>query len=329
MRRWIVPAAVVGGAAFWWWRENAPVNVVGWWRGVPVLRTPEARFINLPGYPFAPHYIEIDGLRMHYVDEGQGEVVLMLHGEPTWSYLYRKMIPLFVNAGYRALAPDLIGFGKSDKLGTRTPYTYQQHMDWLGAWVEALDLHNITLICQDWGSLLGLRMVGEQPERFARVVVANGMLPTGKEAPPPFLIWQAFSQYAPVLPVGGIVQVGTATTVPPEVLKAYSAPFPNERYKAAARAFPALVPTTPDDPAAPANKKAWEGLRQFEKPFLTVFGAGDPIMRGADRYFQKLVPGAQGQPHTILDHAGHFIQEDQGEELARAALAFMQANPLR
>jgi haloalkane dehalogenase len=329
-----IGAAAAGGAGFllWRWLQQREQNVVGTANGVSVLRTPESRFDDLPGYAFAPHYVELDGLRLHYVDEGPiaGNVVLMLHGEPSWSYLYRKMIPLFTAAGYRAVAPDLIGFGKSDKLADRSAYTYQRHVDWIEKWLQSLDLNDITLVCQDWGALIGLRLVAEHPERFARVVLANGALPTGDdEMPAVFRAWLAFSQWVPLLPIGQILQMGTQTRLSRATIDAYKAPFPGEVYKAGARVFPALVPTRPDDPAAPANRAAWEALQQFEKPFLTAFGDSDPIMRGADLVFQDRIPGAQGQPHTTIRGAGHFIQEDKGEELAQVVLDFIVANDVK
>jgi haloalkane dehalogenase len=296
--------------------------------GVKVLRTPDSRFENLTDYPFEPHYVDVGGLRMHHVDEGprDGQVVLMLHGEPSWSYLYRKMIPLFTAAGYRAIAPDLIGFGKSDKLAATSAYTYQRHVDWTWDWLQSLDLHEITLVCQDWGSLIGLRLVAEHPERFARVVLANGALPTGdQELTEGFKRWLMFSRRSPVLPIRTILQMGSKTQLGMEVLEAYKAPFPGEAYKAGARIFPALVPIRPDDPAAPANRRAWRSLMRFDKPFLTAFGDSDPVTRGGERAFQRLVPGAKGQPHTMIQGAGHFIQEDKGEELAQIVLDFMAA----
>ena len=293
-----------------------------------VLRTPDERFANLPGYSFAPHYAVLaGGLRVHFVDEGPRHAapVLMLHGEPSWSYLYRKMIPPLVAAGHRAVAPDLIGFGRSDKPVRRQDYTYQRHVDWMRAVIEALDLRRVTLVCQDWGGLIGLRLVAEHPERFARVVAANTFLPTGdRPAGPAFLAWQKYSQETPELPVGRIVQTGCVTELPAEVIAAYDAPFPDERHKTGARRFPLLVPTSPGDPAAPANRRAWEALRRWEKPFLTAFGDSDPITRGADVLLREAIPGTRGQPHTTLERAGHFLQEDQGEELARVVVDFVR-----
>ncbi len=297
-----------------------------------VLRTPESRFDNLPDFPFAPHYLELPSgeggtLRMHYVDEGprQAETVLMLHGEPSWSFLYRKVIRAVHDGGLRAVAPDLIGFGRSDKPAARKDYTYQRHVDWVWAFIEALDLRGVTLLCQDWGGLIGLRLVAEHPERFARVVAANTSLPTGDRTPPEaFLQWQRHSQTSPTFEVGRIVQSGCARPLPPEVVSAYDAPFPDETYKAGARMFPLLVPSSPDDPASPASRKAWEALSRFDKPFLTMFGDSDPITRGMEKVFQRKVPGAAGQPHALLPKAGHFLQEDVGEELGQAVLAFIR-----
>lgn len=297
-----------------------------------VLRTPDERFANLPGYPFAPHYVEVDDteggkLRMHYVDEGPRDapVVLLLHGEPTWSYLYRKMITIIVAAGLRAVAPDLIGFGRSDKPAERGDYTYQRHVDWLRSAAQQLQLRDITLVCQDWGGLLGLRLVGEHPDWFARVVAANTMLPTGDHDPgPAFLAWQQFSQNTPVFAVGRIVAGGCAITPDEAVIAAYDAPFPDESYKSGARQFPLLVPTKPDDPAAPANRKAWETLSQFRKPFLTAFSDKDAITRAASPVLRKLIPGCEGQPHTTIENGGHFLQEDQGEKLAQVVVDFIK-----
>lgn len=295
------------------------------------LRTPDEHFENLPGYNFAPHYLEVpDGeggkLRVHYIDEGPSDAspVLMLHGEPSWCYLYRKMVPVITAAGLRAIAPDLPGFGRSDKPSKRTDYTYQRHVDWMTAFIEAIDLQNATLVGQDWGGLIGLRLVAENPDRFARVVAANTFLPTGDmPAGEAFLRWQQFSQEAPVFHIGGIVKGGCATQLTPEVIEAYNAPFPDDSYKEGARQFPLLVPTKPDDPASEANRAAWQVLGKWEKPFLTAFSDSDPITRGGDRAFQSMVPGTKGQPHTTIVGGGHFLQEDKGEELARVVVDFI------
>jgi len=297
---------------------------------VKILRTPDERFANLPGYSFAPNYVEVDGLRVHYVDEGPrgAAPVLMLHGEPSWSYLYRHMIPIVAAAGHRVVAPDLVGFGRSDKPAAREDYSYQRHVDWLRGTIEALDLREITLVCQDWGGLLGLRVVAEHPERFARVVAANTALPTGEGSPSAgFDAWRTFSQAVPELPVGRILQGGTTTDLPAEVMAAYDAPFPDEAYKAGARAFPMLVPTSPDDPAGPANRRAWAALRRFERPFLTAFSDKDPVLGGLAGPFQEGIPGARGRAHPTILGAGHFLQEDRGPELARVVLDFVLSTP--
>ncbi len=291
-----------------------------------VLQTPDERFRDLPGWTFPPRYVHVGGLRIHYVDEGPAGAppVLLLHGEPSWSYLYRTMIPPIAAAGFRAIAPDLVGFGRSDKPARRRDYTYARHVAWLRGFIEALDLRGTTLICQDWGGLIGLRLAAENEARFARIVAANTALPTGDDPPGrAFRLWRLFSQLAPRLPIGRIVGAGCATKLTPEVTAAYDAPFPSERYKAGARQFPVLVPTSPDDPAAAANRWAWALLARWEKPFLTAFSDGDPITRGAERPMQDRIPGARGQPHTIIRGAGHFLQEDRGEELARVAIAFI------
>ena len=291
-----------------------------------ILRTPDERFENLPGYDFAPHYVEVDGLRIHYVDEGSGPTVLCMHGEPSWSYLYRHMIPVLVNGGCRAVAPDLVGFGKSDKPSERTDYTYAKHVAWMSAWLEALDLTDITLVCQDWGALIGLRLAAAYPHRFARLVVANGGLPTGdQKATEAFFNWQKFSQETPVFPVGGIINGGCTSDLSPEVIAGYDAPFPEEEFKAGARQFPLLVPTSPDDPEAPANRDAWKVLESFTKPVLTAFSDSDAITRGGYRVFQERVPGAKGQPHTTIVGGGHFLQEDKGPELANVVVDFIRS----
>ncbi|QQS45703.1 MAG: haloalkane dehalogenase [Acidobacteriota bacterium] len=294
------------------------------------LRTPDDRYKGLPDFPYAPHYVEVEyrgtRLRMHYVDEGDStaDPVLMLHGEPSWSFLYRKMIPIIRDAGHRCLAPDLIGFGRSDKLARREDYTYQFHVDVVTAFIEALDLGNITLVCQDWGGLIGLRIAAEHPDRFARIVAANTFLPTGDQKPSEgFLRWQHYSQTVENFHVGGIIRGGCVTELSPEVITAYNAPFPDDSYKAGARQFPVLVPTRPDDPASEPNRRAWEVLKTWRKPFLTAFSDQDPVTAGADKILQKLIPGCAGQPHTTITGGGHFLQEDKGEELARVVVEFI------
>jgi haloalkane dehalogenase len=291
-----------------------------------ILRTPDERFANLPGFTYEPHYVEVNGLRVHYVDEGPRDAapVLLLHGEPSWCYLYRKMIPIITAAGHRAVAPDLIGFGRSDKLPKREDYTYQFHVDVMTAFVESVDLQGITLFGQDWGGLIGLRVAAENPDRFARIVVANTGLPTGDQPMSEgFMRWREYSQTVENFHVGGIINGGCVSDLPPEAIAAYNAPFPDDSYKAGARQFPVLVPISPDDPAAAANRKAWQVLAQWTKPLLTAFSDSDAVTRGGERVFQKLVPGAAGQPHVTIKGAGHFLQEDKGEELAEVVVDFI------
>jgi haloalkane dehalogenase len=306
---------------------RAALTDTAWQVGrLEVIRTPEARFANLPGYNFTPRYVEVQGLRLHYLDEGPPNAppVLLLHGEPSWSYLYRKMIPLLTAAGQRVIAPDFIGFGRSDKLVRREDYSYKLHVDVLASLLRQLDLRDVTLVCQDWGGLVGLRVAAENPDRFARIVAANTGLPTG-DTPPgeAFMRWQQFSQTDKDFNIGGLLKQASRTAMSPEVVAAYNAPFPDDRYKAGARQFPLLVPTKPDDPAAAANRKAWEVLRRWEKPFLTAFSDGDAITRGGELVFQNTVPGAKGQPHATIKGAGHFLQEDKGEELAKVVVDFI------
>jgi haloalkane dehalogenase len=294
-----------------------------------ILRTPDERFAALPGYAFSPHYLDVGGgLRMHHVDEGPSGAapILLLHGEPSWSYLYRTMIPRLASAGHRVIAPDLIGFGRSDKPGDRTEYTYQRHVDWVRALLSGLELERITLVCQDWGGLIGLRLAAEEEHRFARIVAANTFLPTGDQPlPGAFYKWREFSQTTPVFEAGKIVARGCRREVPPEVVAAYDAPFPDESFKEGARQFPTLVPASPDDPASLPNRQAWQTLSSWRKPFLTAFSDEDPITRGGDLLLQAMIPGAAGQPHHTVRGAGHFLQEDAGPELAEVVLAFIAA----
>lgn len=292
-----------------------------------VLRTPDARFLNLPGYDFDSHYVKIDSLRMHYLDEGpaDGPVVLLLHGEPSWSYLYRKMVAPIADAGCRVIAPDLIGFGKSDKPTAQGDYSYAGHVDWMRQFIETLDLKDISLFCQDWGSLIGLRVAAENQRRFARIAVGNGGLPTGdREFPRAFRIWRAFARWSPWFPIGRIIQAGTITELSKTEIAAYDAPFPSARYKAGARAFPMLVPTEADNVASDDNRRAWKSLKQFQKPFLTTFSNRDSITRGGERNFHERVPGARNQPHVKIRNAGHFLQEDKPAELAEVLIRFVK-----
>jgi len=293
-----------------------------------ILRTPDERFQNLPDYPFAPHYVDVDDMRMHYVDEGSPDAdpVLLLHGEPSWSFLYRHMIPPIVGANLRAIAPDLIGFGKSDKPTAQGDYSYERHVAWMKRLLEIQDLRNITLVCHDWGSLIGLRLAAENEERFDRIVLTNGGLPTGDgKIPAIFRIWRAFARFSPWFPIGRIVQAGTVSELSPDIVAAYDAPFPDATYKAGTRAFPKLVPTTPQDPAAPANRAAWQVFDGWQKPFLTAFSNRDPITRGLDKAFVDRVPGAKHQPHTNIKNAGHFLQEEKGPELASVVIDFVKS----
>ncbi|MGI2036503.1 haloalkane dehalogenase [Shewanella frigidimarina] len=298
------------------------------------LRTDDSFFVNLPDYHFTAHYLTVedteDGeLRVHYLDEGPQDAapILLLHGEPTWSFLYRKMIPILVKAGHRVIAPDLIGFGRSDKPTKRLDYTYQRHVDWIKSVMLQLNLTDITLVCQDWGGLIGLRLAAEESERFARIVCANTMLPTGDHEPgEAFTKWRQFSQDVEIFPTGSLINSACVSTLTPEVIAAYDAPFPDERYKAGARQFPLLVPITPDDPAADKNRAAWKVLCQWQKPFLTAFSDSDPITAGGDALMQKLIPGTKGQKHTTIVAVGHFLQEDKGEVLADVVVNFIADN---
>jgi len=336
---------------------------------VEFVRTPDDRFRDLPGWPYAPHYASVpdgDGgaLRMHYVDEGPRSAapILCLHGQPTWSYLYRKMIPVLSAAGHRVVAPDLVGFGRSDKPLRTEDYSYARHVAWLRALVESLDLRRITMICQDWGGLLGLRVVAEVPERFARVVASNTALPDARGIPdsaapalralyaalpvpqtmgevakgfassgqggaPPFMYWQKHCAESPRFTPQDVMRAMGGANLSAAEIDAYAAPFPSERFQAGARRFPALVPILPDDPAVPDNRRAWQALGWFEKPFLTAYTDGDPVTAGQHARMQEEIPGAKSQPHTTIRGAGHFVQEDAGEELARIALEFIARTP--
>jgi haloalkane dehalogenase len=296
-----------------------------------ILRTPDDSFRDLPECPFKTNYTEIPGgegseLRIHYIDEGpvDAEPVLLMHGEPSWSYLYRKMIPIIIDAGYRAIAPDLVGFGRSDKPADRGDYTYQRHVDWMQTWLNKMGLHRITLVCQDWGGLIGLRLVAQNPDRFSRVVAANTGLPTGDHPmSDAFLSWRKYSMEVPDFNVGAIINTGCKVPLTEAVIAAYNAPFPDDTYKEGARVFPLLVPITSDDPAALANRQAWNVLSRFEKPFITLFSDSDPITRGGERMFQSRIPGARDQPHTVIKGGGHFLQEDCGAEFAGLIVRFI------
>lgn len=287
-----------------------------------VLRTPDERFSQLADWPYAPNYLEIEDaggtrLRLHYVDEGprDGAIVLLMHGEPSWSYLYRRIIAALAAKGYRVIAPDLIGFGRSDKPAARTDYTYERHVAWMSQWLGKLDLKNVTLFCQDWGGLIGLRLVAAFPERFAGLVVANTALPVGTGWSEGFKAWLEFSQSVPQMPIGTIVSGGTARKLSADEIAAYDAPFPDETYKEGARQFPVLVPITPDHASVAENKAAWSALERFGRPVVTAFSDGDPVTVGGEAIFQSRMPGAKGQPHVTLK-GGHFLQEDCPDDIA-------------
>lgn len=288
-----------------------------------VLRTPDSRFRDLPDFPFQPQYIDVcdaDGtrLRIAAIDEGPRDAgpVLLMHGEPSWSFLYRRIIAKLAAVGHRVVAPDLVGFGRSDKLREPADYTYERQVRWMSDWLVAMRLENITFFGQDWGGLIGLRLVAAHPERFARIVVANTGLPTGEGFSDAFNRWLEFSQNAPVLPISDIIAMGCQRTLSDAERAAYDAPFPDESYKAGARCFPALVPVTPQHASVAENKVAWKVLESFTRPCLTAFSDADPITRGGERLFQERVPGAKGQPHMTIRNAGHFLQEDQPDEIA-------------
>lgn len=302
-----------------------------------VLRTPDDRFGDLPDFPYEPHYAKVttpddagaDPIRVAYIDEGPADAdpVLLMHGEPSWSFLYRHMIPVLVGRGHRVVAPDLVGFGRSDKPAAQSDYTYRRHVEWMRQLVvEHLDLHDATFFGQDWGGLVGLRIVTGAPERFARLVVANTGLPEGTgRVTEAFLAWQKFSQETGDFPVGAIISGGCATKITPEVVAAYDAPFPDDSYKAGARIFPSLVPTTADDPGGIDNRAAWQVLESFDRPVLCAFSDQDPITRGGAKPFLERIPGAAGRPHTTIEGGGHFLQEDKGAELAVVIADFVDA----
>lgn len=288
------------------------------------LRTPDDRFENLPDFPFVPHYVAVDGIRLHYVEEGEGNPILCLHGEPSWSFLYRKMIPTLSCTG-RAIAVDLPGFGRSDKPSKADDYTYALHASALQGFIETLDLRDITLVCQDWGGLLGLPLAMKNQDCFARLVIMNTGLPT-RDTPMPegFLQWREMSAQLVAADVGQILQMGTNTTLSDKILDAYRAPFPDNTFKEGAIKFPYLVPTSADDEAEPFMRDAIEQLGKWTKPALVMFSDGDPITKGGDRWFRSLIPSAKDEPEIIIHGAGHFLQEDRGEEIAKHIVAFLE-----
>lgn len=296
-----------------------------------VLRTPDAAFDRLVDYPFAPNYREVAAadtpkLRLHYVDEGPLDAapILLLHGEPTWSYLYRKFVPPLAAKGHRVLAPDLIGFGKSDKPAERADYSYERHVAWMSDWLTQMDLNGITLFCQDWGGLIGLRLVAAFPDRFARLVISNTFLPTGESIGPAFDAWRNFSQATPEFKAGRIVDGGSVRDLTSAEIAAYDAPYPDENYQAGARQFPMLVPVTPDHASVSENRAAWAVLEAFEKPVITCFGDQDKVLGHLDSEIQRRIPGAKGQLHCRIA-AGHFCQEDQPDGLVGLMLKFLSS----
>lgn len=318
------------------------------WTTAETIRTPDARFENLADYPFSPNYMDVEGYRIHYVDEGpqDGELILLMHGQPSWSYLYRHMIPLLTGAGYRVIAPDLVGFGKSDKPLKQTDHSYQMHVDVMTAFAGQLDLQNVTLFAQDWGGLIGLRMVAEDPDRYDRIMISNTGLPAAgglrgwigypmirwqvwREGKPDsisdggefrFTRWIAWAMHSDNFDLSTLFQGATTRTLTEDELAAYAAPFPNEDYKAAIRVFPYLVPSQ-----LRQNQKVMdEFYANWDKPFLTAFGDSDAVTAGGERVWQDTVPGASDQPHTIIKDGNHFIQEDKPEELVGLLLAFIE-----
>lgn len=298
-----------------------------------ILRTPDAAFAGIADYPFAPRYSDVvdaasgQPLRIHRIDEGAVDAapVLLMHGEPSWSFLYRQFIAPLVTAGHRVVAPDLVGFGKSDKLADRADYTYERHVQWMSDWLVALDLRNITLFCQDWGGLIGLRLVAAFPDRFARLVIANTGLPTGSGSSPGFDQWLTISQTIPDFPTGMIVNMGTARQLSAAEIAAYDAPYPDESFKEGARQFPILVPVTPGHASVAENIAAWTVLEAFEKPVLTCFSDNDPVTKGGEAMIKSRIPGAAGQPHVIVP-GGHFLQEDAAGLLVGIIDNFIKAS---
>lgn len=295
-----------------------------------ILRTPDECFARLEGYDFTPHYQDVragDGtpIRIHYVDEGprDAQPILLMHGNPTWSYLHRKMIGPLAAAGHRVIAVDLVGNGRSDKPARKSDYTLASHYDWMEQWLLALDLRHITLYCQDWGGTIGLALVSRHPQRFDRVVASNTGVPEGRGESAFMQRWVALMRNATTFPLKQMIPPGMVHKLTPGELAAYIAPFPSDDYMAGIIAFPLLIAVQPDNPGVSLNKKVWEALERFDKPFLTLFGALDPVAKGADREMQRRIPGARGQNHQVFPNAHHFLQEDVPGELVEHILRFI------
>lgn len=291
-----------------------------------ILTTPDERFEGLPDFEHEAVRSDIGGgLFVHHVESGEGPVVLLMHGQPTWSFLYRGMIEPLVRHGFRVVAPDLIGFGRSAKPGAMADHSYERHVSWMSAWLDAVGLDGVTLFAQDWGGLIGLRLLAAQPDRFTRLAVANTGLPTGHQRmPEAFYAWREFVRTTPDFDCGRIVQGATLRTLTDDEVAAYNAPFPDDAYRAGPRVMPSLVPTSPDDPSSEPNQQAWAVLSRWERPTLTLFSDNDPITAGGERVFQARVPGAADQPHRTIENAGHFLQEDAGPLLADTIAAWMR-----
>lgn len=291
-----------------------------------ILRTPESRFENLKDFNFEPNYLELghksESMRMHYLDENKdsNDVVLLLHGEPTWCYLYRHIIPILTKAGKRVIAPDLIGFGKSDKLTNKEDYTYANHIMWVSQLFDHLQLDNIILFAQDWGGLIGLRILAENPEKFSGLVVSNSGLPIGSGASEGFKQWLNYSQTVEDFNAGKIVYQGSLKALDNYEIDAYNAPFPDDSFKVAARVFPTIVPITKEHAEVEENIKAWEVLKKFDRPTVAIFGEHDASFRGGDKYIIEKIAGAKGMNHQRIN-AGHFSQENQPELIAETILS--------